>query len=109
MAYDGRRNQRQQWMEPSLELIKGYRDMPFSQNGKYDVRFIVEFAKQISDMLTGREGYKVSRDENKSSQLRKYYEFARRIETAMKANQIGYEEAYVNYSETSFRASCLTG
>ena len=113
MPYDNYRNQNQQLPFPTLNQIEGYRDMEFSKDGKYDVRFIVQFAKKLSDMFTGR-GYKVDRDENKSSQIRKYYEYGRRVETAVKAGQIGYEEAslelnrlrvYVSYARERKKVS----
>lgn len=103
MAYHNGQNQMDPVL-PDLRKLENYEQTPYSQDGEYDPRFIVSYAKKVSDMLTGR-GYIIGRDENKSSQIRKYFEFARRIETALKAGQLDYPAALLELNSLRYQVS----
>lgn len=87
---------------PNLKDYTEYINTAYLNDGKYDGRFIVEFAQVVSRMLTGI-GYYIEKDENKSSQIRKYYEFARRVETSLKTNQMNYEEAVLELNRLRYQ------
>lgn len=89
---------------PILRELGDYEKTPYASTGRYDIRFIVEFARKVSDMLTGR-GYLVGKDENKTSQIRKYFEFARRVESALKANQMDYDTAVLELNSLRYQVS----
>ena len=89
---------------PDLKELENKKDAPYASGGQYDPRFIVEFARKISDMLTGR-GYFVTKDENKSSQIRKFFDFARRVEISLKSGQLDYPAALLELNSLRYQTS----
>lgn len=109
MAYDKNFNrqhkQQQELTFPQDYLKNGY--FSDEEKNKLKCEFIVEYPKHIVSNLK-------ERDKNKSSQLRKYYDFVVRIKDTLKYNNKSFEDVlpeikkldyYVSYAETRGKVS----
>ena len=103
------KNQQKPSSISSVREIDGYVSTPYYSidsggNRVPEKKFIGEYARKIADEIT-----KASKQEqNKSTQIRKFFDYARRVESAGKSGNITEEEAiteierldpFVNYAK----------
>lgn len=94
------RNDRGHWNDKNLPEASFDEHCPKYRKADYHdkdqrLEFIVGYPKTIAEMLSDRGKYKIKDTENNSTQIRKYYEVVRNIETLIKLDRISIDEALI--------------
>ena len=73
-----------------------YRETGYkNEDGEYRIDFIVDYPMRIAEMISDRTKFKIADTENNNTQIRKFFELVRNVETSLQLEKINMGQALI--------------